>query len=82
MGENKHSLCLQDDTLTINGVVKVIQITEHEAEFKLESNNVCVKGNGLSLSKLDKEHGVVVMDVVGVSSITYRQGISAKGLFR
>lgn len=83
MAEKQHSLTYCNNTLTINGISQVISISSKEAELKLEKNTLFVRGNGLNVSKLDKEQGVVVLETQSISSLTYRQsGMSLKGLFR
>ena len=81
--EVQHSLVYDNKTLTVRGIQQVVEITEKEAQFKLAANTLCVRGSGLNVTKLDKEQGVVVLDVTSISSITYRQsGLGLKGLFR
>ena len=84
MSEKVHSLIFDNHTLTVKGVEQVVSISEKEAQFKLSDNSLTVKGSGLNVTKLDKEQGVVVLDVSQLASITYRahalSGI--KGLFR
>ena len=75
--------CLKyDGTLTIGGVVKVEEITEREARFKLENKSLCVRGTGLNLVALDKQSGVVTLEAKEVQTITYRSNGGLKGLFR
>lgn len=84
MSEKVHSLSFDNNTLTIKGVEQVVQISEKEAQFKLAESSLTVKGSGLNVVKLDKEQGVVVLEVGSLSQLTYRahalSGI--KGLFR
>ena len=84
MSEKLHSLTFDNHLLTIKGVEQVVAISEKEATFKLADNSLTVKGSGLNVTKLDKEQGVVALEVAQLSSITYRahalSGI--KGLFR
>ncbi|MCH5151576.1 MAG: hypothetical protein J1F65_02825 [Clostridiales bacterium] len=81
--ELQHSLVYDNNTLTVRGVTQVVEISEKEAQFKLSHNTLFVKGGGLNVTKLDKEQGVVVLEVASLTSLTYRQsGISFKGLFR
>ena len=83
MPNEKHSFCFDNNVLTVKGVVQVVEISERQAVFKLENNTFTVKGNGLNVTKLDKEQGVVVLGVTSLSSLSYRQsGVSIKGLFR
>ena len=79
----QHSFSFDNNVLTVRGVVQVVEISEKQAIFKLENNTLTVRGTGLNVTKLDKEQGVVVLDVSTLSGLTYRQsGISIKGLFR
>ena len=84
MAEKVHSLIFDNKMLTVKGVEQVVAISEKEASFKLSDNSLTVKGSGLNVTKLDKEQGVVVLEVASLTSITYRahalSGI--KGLFR
>lgn len=84
MAEKVHSLVFDNKTLTVKGVEQVVAISDKEATFKLSGNTLTVKGSGLNVTKLDKEQGVVVLEVASISSITYRaQALSGiKGLFR
>ena len=78
-----YSLACEHNVLTVRGVVQVVEITEREAQLKIVGNNLFIKGNGLNVTKLDKEQGVVVMEYASLSSLSFRQGApSVKGLFR
>ena len=84
MSEKTHSLIFDNHTLTVKGVEQVVAISDKEAIFKLSDNTLTVKGSGLNVTKLDKEQGVVILEVSQLTSVTYRahalSGI--KGLFR
>ena len=84
MAEKVHSLTFDNHLLTVKGVEQVVAISDKEAVFKLSDNTLTVKGSGLNVTKLDKEQGVVTLEVSQLSSISYRahalSGI--KGLFR
>ena len=81
--EKQHSFSFDNNVLTVRGIAQVVEISEKQAVFKLEGNTLTVKGSGLNVTKLDKEQGVVVLEVTALSSLAYRQtGISFKGLFR
>ena len=84
MSEKTHSLIFDNKTLTVKGVVQVVAISDKEAQFKLADNALTVKGSGLNVIKLDKEQGVVVLEVEQLTSITYRANAFSgiKGLFR
>ncbi len=80
--EKSHSLCFENDLLTIKGVLQVVEVDEREGQFKLPNATLVVKGSGLNIVKLDKEQGVVVLEVKTLSVLNYKQGVSLKGLFR
>lgn len=81
--EKQHSFSFDNNVLTVKGVAQVVEISPKEAQLKLENNSLLIKGNGLNIIRLDKEQGVVVLEVTTLSSMTYRQsGINIKGLFR
>ena len=81
--EKQHSFSFDNNVLTVRGVAQVVEISEKEAVFKLENNTLTVKGSGLNVTRLDREQGVVVLEVSTLSALTYRQsGITLKGLFR
>ena len=84
MSEKKHSLTFDNNLLTVRGIEQVVAISEKEAAFKLSNDSMTVKGSGLNVVKLDKEQGVVALEVGQLSSITYRaKALSGiKGLFR
>lgn len=81
MGKS-HSLHFESESLTINGILQVVEMDEKEARFKLEGSTLCVKGSGLNIVKLDKEQGNVLLQVKTLTSVTYKQTIGIKGLFR
>lgn len=81
--EKQHSFSFDNNVLTVKGIAQVVEISEREAIFKLEHNTMTVKGAGLNVTRLDREQGVVVLELTTLTSLTYRQsGVSLKGLFR
>ena len=81
--DKQHSLVYDNNTLTIRGIKQVVEISEKEGQFKLSDNTLVVRGSGLNVTKLDKEQGVVTLEVNSLTSLTYRQsGMNLKGLFR
>ena len=83
MSNGQHSFSFDNNLLTVKGVKQVVAISEKEATFKLDNNTLTVRGSGLNVTKLDKEQGVVALEVATLSSLTYRQsGLNIKGLFR
>ena len=81
--EKKHSFSYDNNVLTVRGVEQVVEITERQATFKLENNTLTVRGAGLNVTKLDKEQGVVVMEVTTLASLSFHQGgLGIRGWFR
>lgn len=79
----QHSFNFDNGILTVRGIVRVVELAEKQAVFKLQDNTLAIRGSGLNVTKLDKEQGVVVMEVKSLSSLVYRQnGLSFKGLFK
>ncbi len=73
----QYALFCENSILTVKGV------KQREAQLKLNNNTLFIKGNGLNVTKLDKEQGVVVMEYSSLSGLTFRQGgMTLKGLFR
>lgn len=78
-----HSISYANDVITVNGVVKVVAVSEKEAQLKLTDATLVIKGAGLNVTKLEREQGLVQLEVSAVQSFTYRQsGMNFKGLFR
>lgn len=81
--KQSYSLCCDNNLLTVKGVSKVIEITDKEAQLKLASNTLYVKGGGINITRLDKEQGAVALEFTSLSSLSFRQsGVNLKGLFR
>lgn len=79
----KTSFGFDNGVFTLRGVKQVVEISEKQASFKLENDTLILRGGGLNVTKLDKEQGVVALEVKTLGSITLRQsGTSLKGLFR
>lgn len=78
-----YSLHVENNVLTVNGVTKVIEVTDREAQFKLSSAVLTVKGDGLNITRLDNDKGVVALQYARLSSVSFRNGGQGlKGLFR
>lgn len=77
----KHEFSYDGKTISVAGVVKVVQISEKECMFKLDGTTLTIKGDGLNVTRLDKERGEVVMESDKLHSAVYRGGASLKGLF-
>ena len=76
---DKHTFCYGKGKISVEGVVKVVQISERECVFRLDGQTLTLRGSGLSVTKLDRDGGTVVLDVDKLSSATYGSGV--KGLF-
>ena len=77
-----YSLHCENNALTVKGVSKVIEITEREAQLKLVSTTLVIKGEGVNITRLDNEQGVVELQYSRLGSLTFRTAASLKGLFR
>lgn len=77
----KHEFNYDGKTISVAGVVKVVQISEKECVFKLDGTTLTIRGDGLNVTRLDKERGEVVMESDKLHSAVYRGGASLKGLF-
>lgn len=78
----QHSFSFCNGLFTVNGVVQVLEISEKEAQFKLDGTVMTVKGSGLNVVKLDRDSGTVQLETSSLQSVTYRAAASLKGLFR
>ncbi len=78
----KTSFSFDNNVLTLRRVTQVVEISERQAVLKT-SETFTVRGSGLNVIKLDKDQGVVVLEVKTLDSISLRRGAaSIKGLFR
>ena len=76
-------LAFDNNVLTIKGIKRVVEIGERQATFELDGETLTVKGAGLNVVKLDREQGVVLLEVKTLASLAWRKGaLSLKGLFR
>lgn len=74
-------LIVQDNDLQIFGVAKVVEVCTKQAVFKLSKTTLSVKGDGLSITSLDKDKGIVALEFTTLSSVSYKNGIVG-GLFK
>lgn len=77
-----YAIHVENNVLQITGVTKVVEITDREAQLKLGSTTLIVKGDGVNITRLDNDKGVVSLQYSHLSSISFRTGASFKGLFR
>ena len=78
-----YSIHCENNALTVNGVTKVIEVTEREAQLKLGSTVLTVKGDGVNITRLDNDKGAVSLQYNRLTSLSFRQGsLSFKGLFK
>lgn len=81
MQQSKQGFCFDGGNVSVDGVDKVVQISDKECIFRLDGQTLVVRGVGLNVVKLDKEQGVVVLEVDKFVSATYRDNNPLKGLF-
>lgn len=78
-----YSIHCENNALAVNGVTKVIEVTDREAQLKLASTILVVKGEGVNITRLDNDKGVVALDYSRLTSLSFRQGSQGfKGLFK
>lgn len=78
-----YSLHVENNALTVNGVTKVVEVTDREAQLKLSFTVLTVKGDGVNITRLDNDKGVVALQYTRLSSLSFRNGgVSLKGLFK
>ena len=80
----KHTLSLDDrKKLTVTGVTGVDGMDGKEVEISLESGKLVVRGEGLTVSKLDTDTGNLTVTAQNISSLVYGDKDKAgKGLAR
>ena len=74
-----HELFYGGGKITVQGVTKVVQISERECVFRLDGQTLTLRGEGLSVTKLDRDGGSVTLELQHLSSVVYGKGF--KGLF-
>ena len=68
----KHTLSLDDrKKLTVTGVTGVDGMDGKEVEISLESGKLVVRGEGLTVSKLDTDTGNLTVTAHNISSLVY-----------
>ncbi len=74
----------ENNLLTVSGVAKVIEITEREAQLKLTSTTLSVKGDGINITSLNNDKGVVTLQYSLLSSLSFKGTgtVGLKGLFK
>ena len=86
MSENKqtqpYSIHCENNSLNVTGVTKVVEITDREAQLKLASITLVIKGDGINITSLNNEKGAVSLQYSHLSSVSFRSGASLRGLFR
>lgn len=78
---NKHKLLVEENTLTIYGIVAVCEVSPKQAQFKLDGCTLTVKGSDINMTKLDKAEGLAQCQTGQITSVTYHRAVSLKGLF-
>lgn len=69
--KNHEIVLKQQKTLHATGVVGVDGMTDKQLDVELEQNRLVIKGNGLSVSKLDTEQGNLVVIGEVITSLVY-----------
>ena len=78
-----HKISLTGNTISLSGVQKVESVTEKQAVLATECK-VVVKGNQISVSKLDLDVGTIVLTFASIESICFGsdKAKSFKGLLK
>lgn len=59
--KTRHSIHLENEKLTVNGVAEVSSFDDGEIRLSLENRALLVKGSALNVSKLSIEEGQLVI---------------------
>ena len=78
-----HKLNFDGKTLGIEGVSKVVEISDKECLFKLADKTLAVKGSGLNVVRLDRTEGVVVLETEQFERIVWMKllGVGKEQLY-
>lgn len=69
--KNHEVILKEQKSLVLTGVVGVDGMTDKQVDVQLEQNRLVIKGNGLSVSKLDTEQGNLVVIGEVITSLVY-----------
>ena len=68
-------------TLTITGVEKVYETNENKVQLKVSNSNLLINGEGLNISRLDVETGVVQINGK-INELKYTTAESKGNIFK
>ncbi len=69
--KNHEIIFKEQKSLAVTGVVAVDGMTDKQVDVQLEQNKLVVKGEGLSVNKLDVDNGNLHIVGQNISSIVY-----------
>lgn len=72
---------LNRQTLTITGVEKVYETNENKIQLKVSNSNLLINGEGLNISRLDVETGVVQINGI-INELKYTTAESKGNIFK
>lgn len=68
-------------TLNITGVEKVYETTTKGVQLKVAGSNMCITGEGLNISKLDVETGIIQLEGL-INEIKYSSEQNKENFFK
>ena len=72
---------LNRKTLTLTGVEKVFETNENKVQVKVSGSNLLITGEGLNISRLDVETGVIEIQGI-INELKYNIGETKTNLFK
>ena len=72
---------LNRKTLTLTGVEKVFETNENKVQVKVSGSNLLISGEGLNISRLDVETGVIEIQGI-INELKYSIGETKTNLFK
>ena len=72
---------LNRKTLTLTGVEKVFETNENKVQVKVSGSNLLISGEGLNISRLDVETGVIEIQGI-INELKYNIGETKTNLFK
>lgn len=73
---------LNRKTLTLTGVEKVFETNENKVQVKASGSNLLITGEGLNISRLDVETGVIEIQGIIINELKYSMGETKTNLFK
>ena len=82
--EQKSSIKIEHNVLTVCGVSTVDSVFDKEATLTFADGKLVVKGNGISVAKLNVEEGIATIKFSDLNSLIFGGGekFSFKNLFK